>query len=127
MRKILDFFINHWIRFTIAFVIGASLILLYCGVTNTWSRMIGYCNGSFIAAFVLISFSALTILNLFGAFDIFSYYPSRKKKENGLKENLFDYSTRKKQERSKFKLVFVPYLAWGVLFLIASVILYILL
>ena len=124
MRKVLSFFIEHWVRFLVAFLIGVIMMIVYLAIANAWTWVIGYCNATFISAFVLFSISILSVLNLFGAFDIFSFYIGRKKKENGAKEDLYDYSSRKKDERSKFKLVFVPYLFFALLFLVASLILY---
>lgn len=100
------------------------MVVAYCAIMNSWTVIIGYCNGFFIAAFTLISIGLLAVLNLFGAFDIFSFYPGRKKKEDGTKESLYDYSTRKKEERGKFKLVFVPYISLGSVYLLVSLVLY---
>ena len=124
MLKILSFFAENWVRFLVSILIGLGLMAAYNGISNTWTLIIGYCNGSFIAAFTLISISILIVLNLFGAFDIFSFYFRRKTNEEGKKEALYEYAARKKEERWKYKMVFLPYLVVGGLFLIASLILY---
>ena len=124
MQKILGFFAEYWVRFVVSLFIGLTVYVVSNAIFNTWSLTIAHCNSCFIAGFVLVGISALAALNLFGAFDIFSFYFNRKKKENGDKEVLYDYSTRKKQERLKVKLAFLPYLLVGSLFLIASLILY---
>ena len=124
MQKILGFFAEYWVRLIVSFFIGIVIYVVYNSIKNSWIMLIEHCNACFIAGFVLVGISALAALNLFGAFDIFSFYFNRKKKENGDKEVLYDYSTRKKQERLKVKLAFLPYLLVGSLFLIASLILY---
>ena len=124
MHKILDFFVKHWVRFLISLVIGLIIGVVYLLISKGWTLVIAYCNATFIAGFVLFAISVLVVLNLFGAFDIFSFFFMRKKVESGAKENLYDYSTRKKEERNKFKLVFMPYLVVATLFLIVSLILF---
>ena len=122
--SIIEFFTDHWARFGIAFFIGIVPVIVYNAVYNNWLLVINYCNGFFIGAASLLAVSALSVFNLYGAFDIFSYLPGRKKMENGKIETLYDYSERKKLTRGKFKLVFVPYLVVGVVFLLVSLILY---
>ena len=123
-QAIYYFFKNNWIRFLVAFLLGVVPVIVYQAVNNTWTLPLGYCNGLFVSAFLLISISVLVVLNLFGAFDIFSFYINRKRTEEGRKEDLYEYSTRKKEERLKAKLVFLPYLIVGLLYLIASLIIY---
>ena len=123
MRRIIDFLVDHWVRFLVAFLIAVSIMITYLAVNDAWALMIGYCDALFIAGFTLFAFAALATLNLFGAFDIFSFLPARRKKENGAKEDFYEYTTRKKEERGRFKLVFVPYLTWAVICLLVSLIL----
>ena len=124
MHKILEFIVEFWVRFLIGFVLGVLVVVIYNWINNTWAEYIGYCNGAFIGAFLLVSIGALSVLNLFGAFDIFSFYALRKKKENGSKEDLYEYSTRKKEERGKHKLAFIPYIFWGFVFFVISLVFY---
>ena len=124
MAVILHFLKKNWIRFLVALIIGVIPVVVFNAVNNTWQLAIGYCNGLFISAFLLIAISGLVALSLFGAFDIFSFYFDRRRKEDGTKENLYDYSARKKENRWKAKFAFLPYLIIGSLYLIASLILY---
>ena len=123
MRKIREFLVNHWVRFLISFFIGVFTMVIYLAVKNGWQYSINYVNATFMSAAILIGIAALSTLTLFGAFDIFSYFFNRKKKENGKKEILSEYAERKRIERGKQKLIFIPYLFNGIIFLIASLIL----
>ena len=124
MQKILGFFAEYWVRFLVSFMIGVTLYVATNLIENQWSLVRSHCDACFIAGSVLVGISALVLLNFFGAFDIFSFYFNRKKKENGDKEMLYDYSLRKKGERAKFKLAFLPYLLMGALFIVGALILY---
>ena len=123
MRKIREFLINHWVRFLISFFIGVFTMVIYLAVKNGWQYSINYVNATFMSAAILIGIAALSTLTLFGAFDIFSYFFNRKKKEDGKKEILSEYAERKRIERGKQKLIFIPYLFNGIIFLVASLIL----
>ena len=123
MKKICEFLVDHWVRFLISFFIGVFSMLIYIAVKNGWQSGINYVDGTFMSAAILIGIAALATLSLFGAFDIFSYFFGRKKKEDGKKEVLYEYAERKRLERGKQKLIFIPYLTFGVLFLVVSVIL----
>lgn len=124
MHKILNFIVEFWVRFLVGFLIGAIIMVIYNLINASWTSFINYCNGAFIGAFFLISIGILSVLNMFGAFDIFSFFALRKKKEDGMKENLYEYSTRKKEERTKYKLAFIPYIFWGFVFFVVSLIFY---
>ena len=124
MSVILSFLKKNWIRFLVATVFAAAPVIVYLAVNQAWKLAIGYCNGLFISGFFLTGVSALVALNLFGAFDIFSFYFGRKLNEQGKKEDLYEYSTRKKEQRWKAKFAFLPYLIVGAICLIASLIIF---
>lgn len=130
MNAISGFFKQYWVRFVIAFGIGITLFVVYLAAytsAQSWTLLLYYCNASFLAGAVLFLFSLLTILNYFGGFDIFSFYMMRKPVDEHRKENFYEYCERKKGERRKFKLVFLPYMIISVLFLIATLVTFLLL
>ena len=131
MNKILTFFRKNWIRLIVSLGLGATFLIIYllayqnADKVNTWTNPAYYRDGLFLSGMILIFFGGLAICSYFGIFDIFSFYPGRKKKEDGKKENYGDYVERKKLERSSDKsLFFLPYFIVGGLMLIASLILY---
>ncbi len=135
MNKIAYFFRKNWIRFVAALVVGIIFVVIYLvayqnavnkgdNKLNVWILPEYYRDGLFIAGMIVIFMGALAVVANFGIFDIFAYYPARKKKENGKKENFGDYVERKRLERSSNKNPFyLPYFIVGALFLIASLIL----
>lgn len=127
MRNVFEFIRRNWIRFVVALALGLLVLLANLIIqtgNGSWSHLVFYVDGTFIGGAVLILFSLLVVVNIFGAFDIFSYMFARKRLEDGRKEDLYEYSTRKKEQRSKHKLVFLPYLSVGMSFLLISLILY---
>lgn len=127
MRNVLEFIQKNWIRFVVSLAIGLAISIIYMSVNTylgSWKDIMFYCNATFIASFLLFAIGVLTLLNNFGGFDIFSFLIMRKPYNEARKENLYEYSERKKEERKKYKLVFLPYLIVCSLFLIASLILY---
>lgn len=131
MNKIGLFFQKNWIRFVASLVLGLAVVCLYnfshqiALKINPWVLAYYYRDSLFLAGMVVVFVGGLAIVANFGIFDIFSYYPGRKKKENGKKENYGDYVERKKLERSADRnLYFLPYFIVGSIFLVASLILY---
>ena len=81
-----------------------------------------YRDGATIGGFALIFFGLLLVLNHFGAFDIFNYFFQRKKKEDGSKEIYSEFVERKRIEKGRLNLSFLPYLIIGCLYILFSVI-----
>lgn len=135
MNKIGEFFKKNWIRFLAALAVGIVFVVIYLVAyqsavnkgeekLNVWVMPEYYRDGLFIAGMIVVFMGALAVVASFGIFDIFSYYPGRKKKENGYKENYGDYVNRKKLERSSNKNPFyLSYFIIGALFLITSLVL----
>ena len=135
MNKIGEFFKKNWIRFLTALAVGIVFVVIYLVAyqsavnkgeekLNVWVMPEYYRDGLFIAGMIVVFMGALAVVASFGIFDIFSYYPGRKKKENGYKENYGDYVNRKKLERSSNKNPFyLSYFIIGALFLITSLVL----
>ena len=128
MIKIGLFFKENWIRFVASFGFGLFLMVIYnlilqsASETNIWAYLSSYRDGATIAGFVLVFFGLLLVIGHFGAFDIFSYYLLRKKKENGKKEIYSEYVERRRMEKGHLNLFFLPYLIVGSLFILFSVI-----
>ena len=130
------FFLENWIRFLVAFILGIAIMIIYMFLQTLqisestgqalypWDKLFYYQNGFFISAVVLFGIGILAIVGNFGAFNIFSYYFRRKKKENGYKENYYEYSERKRLEASSRKLIFLPYFILATIYLITAFVLY---
>ena len=122
MSRVTFFFMNNWIRLLITFVLGLSLMTVYNFTAGSWTSLISYSNGAFIAGFVWFSIGVLFIVESFGGFDIFVYLPRRKKDSNGHIENLYEYSERRKSERKKGQFGFLAYFLQSAFFILASLI-----
>lgn len=111
---------DSWYHFLIAFLICAIILIVDCALYG-WNALINYANGLFIggASTVLVGF--MFVVTLFGGTDIFTFYFLRKRTATG-KEDLYQYSQRKKSQRMKHPFAFVPYLVVGALALTAAVI-----
>lgn len=133
MKKIAAFFIDNYIRMIIASLIGVALMLLYIvfqnesTTKNAFSDISYYRDGAAITAAVLFFIGLLVLVGHFGTFDIFSFYPGRKKKENGYKENYGDYVERKRIERGRLNTAFLAYIFIAFLFFMFSLIVYLIL
>lgn len=123
MSRISFFFMNNWIRLLVTFVLGLALMIVYNFTAGSWTSLISYSNGAFIAGFVWLSIGVLYIVENFGGFDIFAYLARRKKDANGHIENLYEYSERRKSERKKGQFAFLAYFLQSALFIITSLIL----
>ena len=123
------FFKKNWIKMVVSFVIGLILMAIYNSSyaatgAPSWSSLEYYRDGSFIAAAAITFIAILSVLSFFGAFDIFSYYPGRKRKEDGKKENYGEYVERKNMERGKFDLSFLSYILIALVYATFSLILF---
>ncbi len=125
MDAILTYLRDHWIKFVVCILIGATPLLIYLGSKNGWTSSYAYMDGCFIGAATLLGIGFLAIINNFGGFDLFSFYFRRHKTENG-PEDFGDYVQRKGQERVKLRWGFLPYFVIGVCYLIPSIVLMIL-
>ena len=124
-----SFFSKNWIRMLVAFLIGLTIMVLYnvsyaSGGYPSWSGAEYYRDGSFIAAMVLIFIGLLAVIAHFGLFDIFAYYPGRKRKANGYKENFGEYVERKTRERGRLSLSFLSYILIALVYMALSLTLF---
>lgn len=73
-----------------------------------------------------VLFGLLVLVIYLGAFDTFAYGFKRIfNRTNGKYNDLVEYENVMKEKRSKNKFIFVPYLVVGVLFILVSIILFI--
>jgi hypothetical protein len=133
MSAIKSFFLKNYIRLIVAFAIGLILMVVYNlsyqfgHSVNAWANLSYYRDGAFIAGMVIFFIGLLAIISQFGAFDIFSFYAGRKRKEDGTKENYTEYVERKRESRTHFNLGFLSYFIISTCFLIFSFVIYFLL
>ena len=125
--KVLEFLKHNWIRMVIAFVLGLLLMVLYNASqasigANSWGQLSYYRDGAFIAGAALFFIGLLSLVAGWGAFDSFSFFISRKKKEDGSKENYGEYVNRKKEDRAKINLSFLSYIIIALVYVIFSLI-----
>lgn len=129
-----DFLKKHWFRFLICILLVAGCIVVYnifnsyeneeTGfVYNAWTSKVSYSNALFISGFTTIGIGGLNLISKAGGFDIYSYMVGAKKKEDGKKETLYDYSERMSVKRKKRKYEWIIYFAFGALEIIVSAIL----
>ena len=114
-------FTEYWGRLIFATVVGIGLYVAYLSINDLWSFLIGHVDALFISSATLFLFGILSILLNFGAMDIFSYQFRRRRMENGKKEDLYEYTKRKKMERESTKLAFLAYFIVATPFLIGFI------
>jgi hypothetical protein len=90
--------------------------------------LVNACNATFAPGCVMIVLAFFSIVNYFGGFDFVEYgfvsgFNSLKKGSPLEYEDLIDYKQKKKASRKEDSLVFLPYLVYGGIFLIASLVL----
>ena len=119
-----DFFKSYWIRFVIGATMALGLYFAYLGIKNGWAMIAYQCDACFIAGVVVFGVGLLSIVYNMGGFDIFTYLPGRRKQMNGIKEDMYTYSKRKKEERKKHTLAFLAYFIVATPFLIASLVIF---
>ena len=81
------------------------------------------CDACFIGGLVTFGVGVLCLVLNLGGFDIFSYLPGRRRQANGIKEDMYTYSKRKKEERQKNTFAFLAYFIAATPFLIVSAVL----
>ena len=108
----------------VGFVIGLTFYILYLAIRNLWGVLLGHVDGLFLAFAFVFLVGLLVLMTNLGAMDIFSFQFGRKRLQSGRKEDFYEYTTRKKESRAKYKLSFIAYLIASIPFLIAVIIVY---
>lgn len=111
---------KHYKKLIFCILYGIIIMVIY-NLVNSWNVLINYCNGAFIAGFSLVCFGGLSVINYWGGLDVFSYLV-RKRPKSGPSEDLYTYSTRKREERKKHDKPFVLYFILGIFYILVSLI-----
>ena len=121
--KLKYFFLDNKIGFIVAISLGVFIVLIFTILNNSWTNLVGYCDATFSASGILLCAAGFSFVNYHGAFDMFSYsFSKKKRKEMG--EDYYQYAERKALERKTNKLVPVPYLLISLLFFIIALIIF---
>ena len=105
-------------RYLVAFCLGAVLVLL-CLWRDGFTLRMAWGNGLTVAGAVLILLGLLGVTTYHGAFDIFGYAFSSPRGPHH--KNLYEYASARQEKRRKKGWTFGPWLAIGMLYLLAGV------
>ncbi len=111
---------DNWYHFLIALLIIVTILVIDCA-SYGWTAIVNYANGLFIGGATSLLIGLLFVVTLFGGTDIFTFYLMRERTATG-KEDLYQYSQRKKKQRMKNPYSFIPYIFIGALALTAAAI-----
>lgn len=111
---------TSWKRYAAALALNGALVLLVLCVRGFGLR-IYYVDAFGVAGAVSVLLGLLFWVASAGAFDTigygFSFFRSDRKYQD-----LYEYTVRKKEKRSRQKKPFVPFMAVGAVFLVVSVV-----
>lgn len=117
---------QYLINFVVATIMAVVPFLIYMLSTMAWN-LNGLCNGFTLGAVVTLFGFLLYLVTRLGAFDMFVYgfkdvfyhmNPNRDKVRKY--DDYADYIEKKKEERSRSRVCFLPYIAVGGAFLITA-------
>lgn len=110
----------------IFFIIQVLIFLLIFGLSN-W-HLIGAINGTFVSGAIGFGIAGLSFTNNQGIFDVFQVgfenLISVSKKNGRKKYDLYGFKESKVNKRNSNKYMWIIYLIDGIIFLIASIILF---
>ena len=127
--KLKDYFLNPIFsivfRYSFAFLLGLSVFLAMFFTSDR--SLLASCNACFIPGVVLVGIGFFSILNLLGFFDLAEYgtvsiVQSFKRDSVREYKDLVDYKEKKTIKRKKRRLVFLPYMIFGLIWIVASII-----
>lgn len=116
--------IKYLILFILGIVIAFSIILM------RGLNLVSAADGFFISGAIFLFLGILSCLNFLGAFDTFSYsfyYVKNSYSKNKENIDMYNYKQNKLTKRSKSNISFTPYLIVGLVYLIVSLVFYIVL
>jgi prepilin signal peptidase PulO-like enzyme (type II secretory pathway) len=116
------FFFHSWKKYIIAFVIALAITIVGL-VLNGFYLLINYANSVFIAGFSVICIGGFSVVNYLGGYDFISYSFARRNKD-GIKLQYSTYIENKETKRKANNLPFGPYFVVGFIFLLVSLIFY---
>ena len=119
LEAVKQFIKEHWLRYVLCLMFVTIVVVLVNSLRDNFTNRIFYSDGLFIAGALLIGYGLLIVVNYFGAFDVFQLL-FNKKTVDGRKENLYEFSTRKKEERRVRVFNFLDFIIVGVICLIIA-------
>ena len=109
---------GSWKRYVAALIINIVLTLVVL-FSRGFGLKIYYVDAFSVAGFVSILLGLLVWITGAGAFDTIGYGFSTLRGDRKYKD-LYEYSVRKKEKRSRHKKNFLPYIVVGIVFLVIS-------
>ena len=122
-----NIFVDYWKRMIFGAVVGIALYVAYLSIQQAWGYLLFHVDALFAAFALVFCFGLMSTVTNLGAFDIFSYQFGRRRLESGRREDLYEYTKRKKEERRKDNLAFLAYFFVSIPFLIGFIVCYIIL
>ena len=116
---VLEYIKGHWLRYVLCLFFIAIIVILYNSLKESFTSKIFYSDGLFIAGGLLVGYGLLIIVNYFGAFNIFQMMFNRKI-VNGRREQLYEFTVRKQEERKVGLFSFVDFFIVGFLCIIIA-------
>lgn len=113
------------LRFVVSAIFAILIFVLDLINVGRFDQFGSYCSAFGISAFFQLLLAGLAFVGNQGAFDIFGFYPSRKR-VNGKKENYREFVERKNKDRELTKFGFMPYIFVGLILLFFSLIFFLL-
>lgn len=117
---------QYLINFIVAAIMAVAPFLIYMLATMNWTLM-GLCNGFTLGAIVCLLGFLLYLVTRLGAFDMFAYgfkdifFHMNPNKDKVKKyDDYADYLEKKKEERSRSRVCFIPYVVVGGAFLVTA-------
>ena len=132
--KLKDYLLNPLFakifRYSLALLLSLSIFL---GIFFTSDKSLtSICDACFVPGVVMLAIAFFSILNLFGTFDLAEYgtisiVQSFKKDDIIQYKDLIDYKEKKSIKREKNRFIFLPYLIFGIIWIIISIVIRIML
>src|SRR5574344_773078 len=133
MQKVKEIFENIFFRIIVLIIIGISAtLLLYYFCFGGDGGLLKWCDSFFIVGAAIFLFGCFQIVCNQGMFDLFNYSVANMWSVFVLREDkhyvdAIDYRDQKSESRKKHKFYFIIYFVVGIIFMIVSLILYIIL
>jgi len=113
LRKL---FLHSPKSYIISICISSAITLLYL-ILKGFDVFVNYVNAFSVSGGIVLFLGLIGMVAYWGAFDVFGYSFSTFRKQSPYKD-MYDYTQRKKEVRSREKLKFIPYIVTGAVFLI---------
>lgn len=115
------------VKWVLSALVATSIFLAIYFTSDR--SIISACNSTFIPGVIMIGIAFFSFINYFGGFDFAEYgfisgINSLKKGSPIEYDDLIDYKTKKKISRKNNPFVFLPYAVYGIIYLIAALVLF---